>query len=134
MTTVPAVIGLSIDEASADLSAAKLVVKTTNRDGNYPPGQVIDVLPRPGTQLAARQSVTVVVASGQAQVPDVRGLDQQTAIQRLGAAGFSIGIRPVPASSPPGTVLAQTPVNVLARRGSDVVIDVAYDPSSSPPP
>jgi serine/threonine-protein kinase len=134
MTTVPAVIGLSVDEASADMSAAKLVVKTTSRDGNYPAGQVVDVLPRPGTQLATRQSVTLVVASGKNQVPDVRGLDQQTAIQRLGAAGFAIGIRPAPASITPGTVIAQTPVNVLARRGSDVIIDVAYDPGSSPPP
>ncbi|HUR13653.1 MAG TPA: Stk1 family PASTA domain-containing Ser/Thr kinase [Mycobacteriales bacterium] len=134
MTTVPAVIGKPVDEASADLSAAKLVVKTATRDGNYPAGQVVDVIPRPGTQLAARQSVTLVVASGQAPVPDVRGLDQQTAIQRLGAAGFAIGIRPAPSTSPPGTVLAQTPVGVLARRGSEVVIDVAYDPSATPPP
>ena len=134
MTTVPAVIGLTVDEASADLSAAKLVVKTTSRDGNYPAGQVVDVLPRPGTQLATRQSVTLVIASGKAQVPDVRGLDQQTAIQRLGAAGFAIGIRPAPSTTSPGTVIAQSPVNVLARRGSDVIIDVAYDPSTTPPP
>jgi serine/threonine-protein kinase len=134
LTVVPAVIGLPIEEASTDLSAAKLVVKTTTRDGSYPAGQVLDVVPRPGTQLAVRQTVTVVVASGQTQVPDVRGLDQDTAISRLGAAGFAIGIRPAPSTTSPGTVLAQTPVNVLARRGSEVIIDVAYDPSATPPP
>jgi len=134
MTTVPAVLGLAVDEASADLSAAKLVVKTVNRDGNYPAGQVLDVLPRPGTQLAARQTVTLVVASGQVMVPDVRGMDQQSAISTLGAAGFGIGIRPAPSTVSPGTVLNQSPVNALAPRGSDVVIDVAYDPSATPAP
>ncbi len=132
LTTVPAVIGLSVTEASADMSAAKLVVKTVPRDGNYPAGQVLDVLPRPGTQLATRQSVTLVVASGQVQVPDVRGQDQQTAIATLGAAGFGIGLRQAPSTVSPGTVLAQTPVNVLAPRGADVILDIAYDPSTAP--
>jgi serine/threonine-protein kinase len=133
-TQVPYVVGMSVDEATADLSAAKLVVKTLPRDGNYPAGQVLDVLPRPGTQLATRQPVTLVVASGKVQVPDVRGMDQQTAISTLGAAGFAIGVRPAPSTISPGTVLNQSPVNTLAPRGSDVVIDVAYDPSTTPPP
>ena len=133
-TIVPAVIGLSVTEASADMSAAKLVVKTVPRDGNYPAGQVLDVLPRPGTLMATRQPVTLVVASGQVQVPDVRGQDQQSAIATLGAAGFGIGLRQAPSTSSPGTVLAQTPVNVLAPRGSDVVLDIAYDPSATPTP
>jgi serine/threonine-protein kinase len=133
ITTVPAVIGLGVEEASADLSAAKLLVKTTPRNGNYPAGQVLDVLPRPGTQLAAHQAVTIVVASGKTQVPDVRGMDQQTAIDTLGAAGFAIGIRQAASSVSPGTVLNQSPVNVLAVRGSDVIIDVAYDPSAGSP-
>ena len=132
MTTVPAVLGLAVDEASADLSAAKLVVKTVSRDGNYPPGQVVDVLPRPGTQLATRQTVTLVVASGQVMVPDVRGMDQARAVSTLGAAGFAIGIRPAPSTVAPGTVLNQSPVNTLAPRGSDVVIDVSYNPSATP--
>ena len=130
---VPAVVGLGVDEASADMSAAKLVVKTVDRDGNYPAGQVLDVIPRPGTQLATHQTVTLVVASGQVLVPDVRGLDEQTAVQRLGAAGFGIGLRPAPSTVSPGTVLGETPVNVLAPRGSDVIIDISYDPSSPPP-
>jgi beta-lactam-binding protein with PASTA domain/predicted Ser/Thr protein kinase len=134
LTLVPAVIGLGINEASADLSAAKLVVKTVSRDGNFPGGQVLDVLPAPGTKLAARESVTLVVASGRVQVPDVRGMDQQTAVNTLGAAGFAIGLRPAPSTVSPGTVLAQSPVNTLAPRGSDVIIDVAYDPSATASP
>ncbi|HUR51213.1 MAG TPA: Stk1 family PASTA domain-containing Ser/Thr kinase [Mycobacteriales bacterium] len=134
LTTVPAVIGLPVADASADLSAAKLVVKTTTRDGNHPGGEVLDIVPRPGTQLAARQPVTLVVASGKTRVPDVRGTDQQTAIDTLGASGFAIGIRQQPSDLSPGTVLQQSPVNVLATHGSEVVIDVAYDPAAGSPP
>jgi serine/threonine-protein kinase len=134
MTTVPAVLGLDVQEATSHLTAAKLSVKTSPRDGNYPAGQVLDVVPRPGTQLAVKQVVSLVVASGRNRVPDVRGMDQQTAIDTLGGAGFAIGIRQVESTATPGTVLNQSPVNVLAVRGSDVVIDVAYDPGSGPPP
>jgi beta-lactam-binding protein with PASTA domain len=61
-------------------------------------------------------------------------MDQQTAVDTLGAAGFAIGIRPAESTVSPGTVLDQSPVNVLAPRGSEVVIDVAYDPATGPPP
>jgi serine/threonine-protein kinase len=133
MTRVPFLVGLAQNEAAADLEAAKLVLKTVSRDGNYPAGQVLDVLPAPGTVLAARSPVTLVVASGRVQVPDVRGLDQQSAINRLGAEGFAIGIRSVVSTAAPGTVIGQSPVNTLVLRGSDVILDVANTaPSPSP--
>jgi serine/threonine-protein kinase len=134
MTTVPYLIGLSQQEAEADLSAAKLVLKTVGRNGSAPTGQVLESVPRPGTVLAAGGTVTLVVASGRNQVPDVRGFDQQSAITSLGAAGFAIGIRQVPSTLSPGTVLNQTPVNTLAPAGSDVIIDVSSGPSPEPTP
>ena len=137
-TVVPDVLGLGVDEATTDLSSAKLVVKTTPRDGNVPAGTVLEVVPRAGTLLMARQTVTVVVASGRARVPDVRGMDQQTAIEALGAAGFDIGVRAVVSTVTPGTVVEQSPVEELAEVGSDVIIDVASapppDPSAQPTP
>jgi serine/threonine-protein kinase len=134
MTTVPYLLGLSQQEAEADLSAAKLVLKTVGRNGSAPAGQVLESVPQPGTVLATGGTVTLVVASGRNQVPDVRGFDQQSAITSLGAAGFAIGIRQVPSTVSPGTVLNQTPVNTLAPAGSDVIIDVSVAPSSSPSP
>jgi serine/threonine-protein kinase len=131
MTTVPAVRWLSKQEAEATLGNAKLVLKTIPRDGNYAAGQVLDSLPAPGTVLAAGSSVTLVIATGRNQVPDVRGMDQQHAIDALAAAGFAIGIRQVPSNLSPGTVLDQSPVHKLAERGSDVILDVAVTP---PPP
>jgi serine/threonine protein kinase len=135
MAAVPQLVGLSQTDATADLAAAKLVLKSVTRDGNYPAGQVIDVVPRPGTVLRTGSSVTLVVASGKTQVPDVRGTDQSYAIATLGQNGFAIGIRQVPSSVSPGTVLNETPVNSLAPHGSDVIIDVAVPfPSPTPSP
>ena len=127
---VPFVLGRSRGEAESDLSAAKLLVKVVGRDGNVPAGQVLDVVPRPGSVLVAGATVTMTVASGNALVPDVRGTTQDVAIATLGAAGFGIGLRPVPSTVTPGTVLAQTPVKELAPVGSDVVLDIATDPAS----
>jgi len=137
LTTVPYVVGLPVEEASSLMSLAKLTVKVVERDGNWPAGQVLEVSPFEGTRLGARETVTVTVASGMVPVPDVRGLTQDEAITRLDDAGFAIGLRAVPSTVTPGTVLAQTPLNQLARRGSDVILDVAAEepqPSPSPSP
>ncbi len=134
LTTVPVILGRSQTEAEADLTASKLRTKVLPRDGNLPAGQVLDVLPKQGTRLATGTTVTIVVASGNVQVPDVRGLPMDVAIQQLGAAGFAIGVRQLASTSPPGTVLQQSPVNTLALRGSNVIIDVAQAPPPPPPP
>jgi serine/threonine-protein kinase len=135
LTTVPQVIGISQPEAEAALQAAKLTVKVIPRDGNVPAGQVLDTIPKPGTRLRAGEGVSIVVASGNVQVPDVRGLPQDQAIAALGQAGFAVGLRSVLSTAPPGTVVAQTPVNALAPRGSDVVLDVATAaPAPTPAP
>ncbi len=131
MSKVPAVVGLTSDEAQATLDAAKLAVKTVSKDGNFPQGQVLSTLPAPGTVLAASSPVTLVVASGRNKVPDVRGMTSDQAISTLAAAGFAIGIRPVESSVTPGTVLDQSPVGSLQERGSDVIIDVAAEPDRS---
>jgi serine/threonine-protein kinase len=97
--------------------------------------------PAPGTQVAAGTKVTLVVASGKVQVPDVRGKTQDEAIKALQTLGFSVGIEPrddpgcVPGNpaSTCGKVIDQRPVNQLAPRGSTVVIVVARVPSSPTP-
>ena len=137
MTVVPTVIGVSQQEAEASLAAAKLRDKVITRDGNVAQGTVLDVIPKPGVQVTVQTQVTLVVASGNVQVPDVRGKPQDQAVLLLGQAGFSVGIRPVTAAAPFGVVLAQTPVNILAPRGSTVAIDVsapAPTPTPSPSP
>ena len=135
MTLVPQVLGLSQAEAQAQLQDAKLVVgQVIQRDANLPAGQVLSIQPGPGTQLAAGSKVTLVVASGNVQVPDLRGKTQDQAVQALEQLGFSVGIEPRDdATHRPGTVIDQRPVNTLAPRGSAVVVVVARTPSSPTP-
>ena len=134
LTTVPTVINLFQQEAEADLAAAKLTAKVIPRDGNFPAGQVLDAIPRPQAQLPAHSTVTLVVASGNVQVPDVRGLAEDAAVAKLVQSGFGVGKRYVASSAKPGTVVQQNPVNVLAPRGSDVFIDLAQSQTASASP
>ncbi|MDX6198979.1 MAG: eukaryotic-like serine/threonine-protein kinase [Actinomycetota bacterium] len=142
MTVVPQIIGQSQQEAEAALKDAKLVIgQVITRDVNLPAGQVLQMQPAPGTQVPAGTKVTLVVASGRVQVPDVRNKTQAEAIKALQTLGFSVGIEPRddpgclpgnPASSC-GKVIDQRPVNQLAPRGSTVVIVVAREPASPTP-
>jgi serine/threonine-protein kinase len=142
MTVVPQIIGQSQQEAEAALKDAKLVIgQVITRDVNLPTGQVLQMQPAPGTQVAAGTKVTLVVASGRVQVPDLRGKTQAEAIQALQTLGFSVGIEPRddpgcipgnPASSC-DKVIDQRPINQPAPRGSTVVIVIARVPASPTP-
>ena len=141
-TTVPALLGLDLQAAQTQAKTARLVVTTVTRDGPVAAGAVVDVLPRPGTVLSVGGGITLVVATGLVQVPDVRGRQRQDAIDLLGRAGFAVGLREVSGTGVVGTVLAQSPVGVLAPFGSSVVLDVVVavppvvssSPSAAPTP
>jgi serine/threonine-protein kinase len=135
MTIVPVeVVGLSRSEAEVLLGERKLTVgEVVTRDGNIPEGTVLAISPQPGAQVPALSKVTLTVASGQIQVPDVRGKSLQEASDELQRAGFSVGIQPREDPGPPDRVLDQTPVNQLAPRGSTVVIEVSQVPAPPTP-
>ena len=134
MTVVPQVIGLSQPEATAELETAKLTIgKVIPRDVNLPSGQVLDVLPRPGTTVRANTSVDIVVSSGMVQVPNVIGLAKDQAITALQQAGFNVGLSFVDHVGTPGIVLDEKPVNTKAQRGSAVVLTISQTPASPTP-
>jgi beta-lactam-binding protein with PASTA domain/predicted Ser/Thr protein kinase len=138
LSTVPALTGLSSADAINLLNEAQLKYRLDPHPGNFPPGLVLGTNPPAGTRLqiapgVQKPIVAVAVTSGTNLVPDVRGLTQDQAIATLGAAGFGIAVRGVPTSVTPGTVLGQNPVGSYAGVGSDVLIDVAYDPAGPPP-
>ena len=133
-TIVPVeVIGQSRDEAEVLLTERKLRVVVVMRDGNIPEGTVLATSPQPGTQVAAGSEVTLTVASGNVQVPDVRGRALQEGVDELQRAGFSVGIEPRDDAGAPDRVLDQSPVNQLAGRGTTVVIVVSKTPPPPPP-
>jgi beta-lactam-binding protein with PASTA domain/predicted Ser/Thr protein kinase len=133
MTIVPGeVVGRSQDEAEVLLDQARLVVeRVVTRNGNIPAGRVLEISPPPGTQVPAGSAVVLTVASGEVEVPDVRGQTQEEAAAALQAAGFSVAIALRDDPGEPGRVLEQDPVNTLAARGSTVTIVVSQVP---PPP
>ena len=135
MTIVPVeVVGLSREEAEVLLTERKLVIgAVVERDGNVPAGTVLGISPQPGAQVPASSKVTLTVASGNIQVPDVRRKTVQEAAELLQRAGFSVGITPQADPGPPDIVLDQSPVNTLAPRGSTVVIVVSQPPPSPSP-
>ncbi|MCU1622347.1 MAG: serine/threonine protein kinase [Frankiales bacterium] len=138
LAMVPQLAGLSREQAISALNAAKLSYRLDPHPGNYAAGLVLGSNPPAGTQVqiapgVQKPVVAVAITSGTNLVPDVRSLTQEQAVGILGAAGFGIAVRGVPSPVTPGTVLGQTPLKAYAQVGSNVMIDVAYDPAGPPP-
>ena len=135
MTLVPALVGQSRKEAEAQLGQAKLALgNIIGRGGNIAPDQVLEVIPPAGTQLPTGQRVTLVVSTGQVEIPLVVRLPQDQAVQQLQAAGFSVGVRLRDDPGTPGIVLSQDPANATALRGSTVTVVVSRTPPPPPSP
>ena len=136
MTVVPVeVIGKSKEEAVGVLTKSKLTVRQeVPRDGNIPPGTVLEISPPPGSQVRAGSDVVLTVATGQTQVPGVLRKTRSQAVSELQKAGFSVGIELRDAPGPPEIVLSQTPPGGLAPRGSAVILVVSQVPPPPPPP
>jgi serine/threonine-protein kinase len=92
IATVPSVVGLSIQDATAKLNAAGFNPNPKFVDSTAPQGQVISQIPVPGSSEPEGTSVTVNVSNGppMVTVPDVVGYTSQQAVQALEAAGFQV--------------------------------------------
>jgi serine/threonine-protein kinase len=91
--------------------------------------------PASGQQVPRGTPVTISIAEGPQQVPNVVGLMQDAAIAKLKAAGFNPQVTPDNNSTEPkGTVTGQTPdAGQPLQQGSTVYITVSqYEPSSPP--
>ncbi|HEX6919463.1 MAG TPA: Stk1 family PASTA domain-containing Ser/Thr kinase [Actinomycetes bacterium] len=133
---VPELVGLSLDEASAELRRAglqlgerKYVDSTENRN------VVTKVNPAEGTTVPANSKVDLEVASGNNKVPDVVGKPLDEARRLLEDAGFSVqSSEREDGSKPPGTVLQQSPQgDGTARLDTTVTLVVAKAPAAPPP-
>jgi serine/threonine-protein kinase len=121
--TVPALVGLSPDEATANLETLGFVVERTDgRSADVDPGEVMAVTPASGQQAPYQSTVTLQVSAGlpQVQVPDVVGRNQQEATALLQQAGLQVqvsqffGNRVIRQSPAAGqTVDIGTPVTIL---------------------
>jgi serine/threonine-protein kinase len=101
-------------------------------------GRVIETRPSARTQLDIGRTVTIVVSRGRqtVKVPDVTGLDEEEARARIEDADLDVDItRREDGEQDPGTVLEQDPpAGTQVRKGDNVTLTVAEEPSQAPVP
>jgi serine/threonine-protein kinase len=133
-TTVPTVVGETLQQAKSSIEIANLkvgkVVHQTNTQ--YASGQVIDTSPAAGATPPVGTPVTIFVSKGPppVQVPDVTGEDVNTAKATLQGRGLNpTTTDQVTTTAAPGTVLSQSPAGgKSAANGSTVSLVVAKAP------
>ncbi len=130
--TVPTgLVGMSLIDARASLTAAGLVIAQTNAvPSDKPQGTVLEVDPAEGSVIAAGSGVTLQIASGDIEVPVLVGVDEIQARTELVQAGFLVNeIQAYDANQPVGVVLAQAPqAGSTHTIGSSVTITVNTAP------
>lgn len=113
-TTVPDVHYFDLEEARKVIAAAGLTVGGIDSvAADVDRGVVVSTRPPQGTTRAPGSRVDVVVSRGPAAVPvpNVGGISEVTARERIDAAGLRVGLvrNEERDDSPPGTVLSQRP-------------------------
>ncbi len=127
---VPRLVGLRAAEARSQLRELGLRVTQRPVESTEPKGTVVRQSPPPGTDLRKGQAVLLTVSTGpaRASVPDVVGLDEESARRDLEAAGFEVEVvdEPSEAVDEDGVVIDQDPAGGSSRpTGSLVTITVA---------
>ncbi len=133
-TTVPTVVGETLQQAKssieiANLKVGKVVHQTSTQ---YASGQVIATSPDAGATPPVGTAVTIFLSKGPppVQVPDVTTEDAGTAKATLQGRGFNVTTTSqVTTTAAPNTVLSQSPVGgKSAASGSTVNLVVAKAP------
>jgi eukaryotic-like serine/threonine-protein kinase len=102
-------------------------------DSDQAKGTVVSTNPPANTQVPQNSQVTVSVSKGPQKVPDVVGLQQSEAENKLRDAGY-VPV-PVPSASdkPEGEVIQQIPgAGSPQNQGTSVTIVISSGPSSPP--
>jgi serine/threonine-protein kinase len=135
--TVPSVIGLPFDQASAALQNQGFAVGRKDVESDQAADTVVDQSPsgsaRPGS------TITLSVSKGPktSAVPDVTSQDEQSARDTITSAGFKVQVQHQDVTDPglEGIVLDQTPTGgTQAKKGSKVTITVGRLSQTPPPP
>jgi len=119
---VPAVVGLSEEQAVARLNDENLEPHQVYRATDKPSNVVVSQQPTAGSDVDEDSVVTLVVDRGapRVEVPTVTGLMADEAVQKLADDGFEARQTEVAATQAPGTVVAQDPTagSMLAKGGT----------------
>lgn len=107
--SVPQVVGLTEEDARAELESAGFAVEVEYRAGDGDFGTVLSCSPQEGTRIDPAEGVTIVVA-GERVIPSVVGLSEEEATAALYDAGASdVLVTQQSSDEPAGTVLAVDP-------------------------
>jgi serine/threonine-protein kinase len=138
--TLPDLLGQAADIATLHLQQLGLTgVRQLRRSSQFSAGQVIEMQPAAGTNVHPGDTVTLIESTTATvrtlAVPDVMGLEEQVAAQRLRGAGLvpSAGTY-APSELPRGTVISQFPLSgtiVVAGTHAELTLS---DGSLTPPP
>ncbi len=122
---VPRLTGLDVADARTRLRDLGLRSTVTRIDSNRPEGTIVDQDPGAGTAVERGGTVALTVSSGPAAVPvpDVVGLDEESARAQLESAGFEVRTIDEPTDDPTsdGVVVGQSPGPGAQRRPGSVV-------------
>ena len=132
--TVPAVVGVKQDEAVRRLNERDLVPQLNSRPSKFPAGTVFAQDPGAGTKVDRRSSVTLSVSAATlTAVPTVVGSRTPAAVARLRRAGLQPQVTAVPATAPPGVVVAESPgPGTQVAKGSTVSLRVSKGQTTVP--
>ncbi len=127
---VPRLVGLRAAEARGQLRELGLRVTQRPVESTEPRGTVVRQSPPAGTDLREGQAVLLTVSTGPARVsvPDVVGLDEDSAREDLEAAGFEVQVVDEPSGTvdEDGIVIDQDPAGgASGPTGSVVTITVS---------
>lgn len=129
---VPAdLVGMSLIDARAALSAAGLVIASTQAlPSDEPQGTVLKVIPDSGSTITAGGGVVLQIASGQVLVPSLIGTDALQAKTILVQSGFLVNeVEGYDASQPIGVVIRQAPDGQTTQTiGKSVTITINKAP------
>ncbi len=133
--TVPDVTGMDESSATVTIRALGLYVSVSyTYSSQVPEGMVIGQSPSAGTNVNSGSTVAITVSRGVAPevtIPNVVGMGETAAKDRLASSGFSYRVvyRPTPDPSQQGVVISQFPGGgVSAPPGSQVIIEVGSSP------
>jgi beta-lactam-binding protein with PASTA domain/predicted Ser/Thr protein kinase len=135
--TVPSVIGLPFDQASAALQQAGFTVSRKDVESDQPADTV--VRQNPSGSAKPGSAITLEVSKGPktSTVPDVTSQDEQSARDTLTSAGFKVKVKSQDVTDPGlyGIVLSQSPTGgTQAKNGTSVTITVGQAAPGPPPP
>jgi eukaryotic-like serine/threonine-protein kinase len=135
--SVPSVIGLSFDQASAALQNQGFAVSRVNVESDQPADRVVDQSPSGSAPAGSSIKLSVSKGPKTSSVPDVTSQDEQSARDTLTSAGFKVQVQNQDVTDPglEGIVLDQSPGGgEQAPQGSTVRITVGRFTQPAPPP